>query len=89
MYRRCDLAFDGVIDRRADRGRQSPIGALLRRMVVALACGHRKLREVETLSETMPPRLRRFIGLRGGGSSDTALYEMLVRTPHVGFRQAL
>lgn len=89
VCRRSDLAFDQVIDRRAERGRQSPIGALLRLMVVAIACGHRKLRDVETLSEMMPPKMRRFIGLRGGGSSDTALYELLVRTPQLGFRQAL
>ena len=89
LYRRSDLPFDQVVDLRAHRGRQSPIGALLRLMVVAIACGQRKLREVETLSQSMPPRLRRMVGLRGGGVSDTALYEMLCRTPQVGFQRAL
>jgi predicted transposase YbfD/YdcC len=89
LYRRSDLPFDRVVDLRAHRGRQSPIGSLLRLMVVAIACGHRKLRELEALSQSMPPRLRRMVGLRGGGVSDTALYETLVRTPQVGFQQAL
>lgn len=89
LFRRIFLPLSDVLDLRANRGRQTPLPALLRLMVVAIACGYRKLRAAEALSKTMSAKLRRHLGLRARGVSDTALYEMLHRTPRYGFRQAL
>jgi predicted transposase YbfD/YdcC len=89
LYRRSGLSFAEALDLRANRGRQSPLPALLRLMVVAIACGTRKLREVEALSAAMQPRLRRHLGLRGSKTGDTTLYEMLQRPIPRGLREAL
>jgi hypothetical protein len=61
----------------------------MRLLVLAIACQHRKLRQVEDLSKDLSIRARRNLGLRKRKVSDTALYERLVNTPLFGFRETL
>ncbi len=91
LYQRVGLSFAWVADRRAHRGRQSPLPALIRLMVVGLCCGIRRLRQIEALSADVPSSVRRKLGLRSKRTSDTTLYEMLQRhtASYFGFREAL
>lgn len=91
LVQRIGLSFRWVIDLRANRGRQSPLPALLRLMLVGLCSGLRQLRHIEQLSTRLPARMRRRLGLRGRRISDTTLYEMLQRRTagELGFREAL
>jgi predicted transposase YbfD/YdcC len=71
--------WDGVRDPRAREGRRHEHRGLLTLLVVALACGRRTLREVESFAEDLPDQVRqRHVGLRGT-PSDTTCDDLLRR----------
>jgi hypothetical protein len=89
QMKRTALDFSTVKETRANRGRQVALSSLLRLMVLAIACGQRRLRWQESMSMDLLPTVRRRLGLRAAKVSDTTLYECLARTPPRGCREAL
>lgn len=77
---RSQMPLHLITDPRAYRGgRQQALDALLRVVVIGLACGKRTLRAIEALSGDMKRKMRRVLGLRRPQVSDTALHELLLR----------
>ena len=64
LAKRMRLSFQEVGDRREKRSEYQPsVSAMMRLMVLAIACGKRKLRQIETLSQEMDKRTRKRIGI--------------------------
>lgn len=90
LLRRAQLDFQQVVERRTYRsGKQQPLGALLRLLVLCFASGQRTLRDVEAQSKQLSKPVRRYLDLPKSGVSDTALYELLANQLPRGLRQAV
>lgn len=88
MVRRSELSFAPVADPR----RGEPTHALegvLNLLVAAIAGSKLDFRGAEDFASDIEDRMLRRLGLKNGGPSDTAMYELVGRLSSEGFREAL
>lgn len=89
MVSRAEVDFGSVRDPREQKNKRSQsLEGILRLFVTGFACGKLVLRDLEALSEDMPPRIRRRLGLRKQ-VSDTTQWEILSSISTAGFAEVL
>lgn len=83
-----DLGLEKIEDRRRRQGRRWPLDILLRTVIVGMAAGQRSLAELELLTRSMAPSVRKLLGI-ARRIPDTTMRDALVRVVPLELRFVL